>query len=87
MATAYKPPQGGKGADEEAVRVHRIRITLTSKNVVNLEKGERRRARSGCDDTLSTSTSVLGLVLWNSFGGDGSLRVADPALRSPQYAR
>lgn len=39
MATAYKPPQGGKGADEEAVRVHRIRITLTSKNVVNLEKG------------------------------------------------
>ena len=41
MATAYKPPVGaGKtGAEEETVRVHRIRITLTSKNVVNLEKG------------------------------------------------
>lgn len=55
MATAYKPPQaGGKGADEEAVRVHRIRITLTSKNVVNLEKGERgKQSVSAANSGLS----------------------------------
>jgi len=40
MSTAYKAPQGeGKSAAEELQRVHRIRITLTSKNVANLEKG------------------------------------------------
>ena len=40
MTTPYKAPQGeGKAAGEETVRVHRIRITLTSKNVANLEKG------------------------------------------------
>ena len=40
MATAYKAPQGeGKSVAEELQRVHRIRITLTSKNVANLEKG------------------------------------------------
>ena len=40
MATAYKPPQAeGKSAAEEIQRIHRIRITLTSKNVANLEKG------------------------------------------------
>ncbi len=40
MSTAYKPPQGeGKAAGEEVARVQRIRITLTSKNVANLEKG------------------------------------------------
>jgi hypothetical protein len=42
MAAAYKPPQTeGKTAAEEIQRVHRIRITLTSKNVANLEKGEQ----------------------------------------------
>lgn len=30
----------GKGLGQEEARVHRIRITLTSKNVKNLEKGE-----------------------------------------------
>lgn len=29
----------GKGLGQEEARVHRIRITLTSKNVKNLEKG------------------------------------------------
>jgi hypothetical protein len=29
------------GVEEEGPAVHRIRITLTSKNVKNLEKGER----------------------------------------------
>jgi hypothetical protein len=55
MSTAYKPPQGeGKSAAEELQRVHRIRITLTSKNVANLEKGApplpkplHRAARAG----------------------------------------
>ena len=47
MATPYKAPMGAvtKPAEEESVRVHRIRITLTSKNVVNLEKGTPTRAR------------------------------------------
>ena len=40
MSTPYKAPGGeGKSAAEELQRVHRIRITLTSKNVANLEKG------------------------------------------------
>lgn len=30
----------GKGLGQEEARVHRIRITLTSKNVKNLEKGK-----------------------------------------------
>lgn len=30
----------GKGLGQEEAHVHRIRITLTSKNVKNLEKGE-----------------------------------------------
>lgn len=55
MTTPYKAPQGeGKAAGEETVRVHRIRITLTSKNVANLEKGappplpgRRSRGRHG----------------------------------------
>ena len=38
MSAPYKAP-GGKGEyGGEAARVHRIRITLTSKNVANLEK-------------------------------------------------
>lgn len=39
MATALKPGAGKPGV-EEGEPVHRIRITLTSKNVKNLEKGE-----------------------------------------------
>ena len=40
MATAYKPPQTeGKAGDVETARVHRIRITLSSRHVANLEKG------------------------------------------------
>lgn len=36
---AYAPPKGeGKGVSEESARVHRIRITLTSRNVASLEK-------------------------------------------------
>lgn len=30
------------GVEEDAPQVHRIRITLTSKNVKNLEKGKRK---------------------------------------------
>lgn len=33
---------GGKpGQEEDVAQVHRIRITLTSRNVKNLEKGEQ----------------------------------------------
>jgi len=55
MADAYKAP-GGNSAKEvmgEVQRVHRIRITLTSKNVQNLEKGAR----------LPTPTAFI-LYLW-----------------------
>ena len=34
--------------DEAAVKVHRIRITLTSRNVKNLEKGQCRPTRCCC---------------------------------------
>lgn len=39
-------PIGKPGQEEEGAQVHRIRITLTSRNVKNLEKG-RQRARGG----------------------------------------
>ena len=37
MSAPYKAP-GAKGDEGDAPRVHRIRITLTSLNVKNLEK-------------------------------------------------
>lgn len=37
---ATKPGVEKAGVEAEAPQVHRIRITLTSKNVKNLEKGE-----------------------------------------------
>jgi hypothetical protein len=39
MAAAAKVA-GKVGVEEESAPVHRIRITLTSKNVQNLEKGK-----------------------------------------------
>ncbi len=39
MAAVQKPAAGKPGVEEEAAPVHRIRITLTSRNVSNLEKG------------------------------------------------
>lgn len=39
MATAIKPTQKPGVEEAEAAPIHRIRITLTSKNVKNLEKG------------------------------------------------
>ena len=39
LQMAYKPPVGKPGQEEEVAQVHRIRITLTSRNVKNLEKG------------------------------------------------
>ena len=36
---AYKPPARKEGLEEGASQDHRIRISLTSKNVKNLEKG------------------------------------------------
>lgn len=40
MATAIKPAQKPGVEEAEATPIHRIRITLTSKNVKALEKGE-----------------------------------------------
>jgi small subunit ribosomal protein S20e len=39
MSAPYKAPGGGAKAEGEVQQMHRIRITLTSKNVANLEKG------------------------------------------------
>ena len=41
---AYAPPmkQGKTGLEEPQEQIHKIRITLSSKNVKNLEKGEIR---------------------------------------------
>ena len=36
---------GKPGQEEDAAQVHRIRITLTSRNVKNLEKGEHQPSR------------------------------------------
>ena len=41
MATAMKPVAKAGVEEAEAAPIHRIRITLTSKNVRNLEKGAR----------------------------------------------
>ena len=40
MAAAIKPAQKPGVEEAEAAPIHRIRITLTSRNVKNLEKGE-----------------------------------------------
>lgn len=37
---AVKPAAGKPGLEEEGGQIHRIRITLTSRNVKNLEKGK-----------------------------------------------
>jgi hypothetical protein len=37
---AATKPAGKPGVEEDLPQVHRIRITLTSRNVKNLEKGE-----------------------------------------------
>lgn len=47
MADVAKPTKVGVEQAHE-VPIHRIRITLTSKNVTNLEKGERAGHRGRC---------------------------------------
>ncbi len=39
MAAVGKPAPGKVGVEEDSAPIHKIRITLTSKNVANLEKG------------------------------------------------
>lgn len=46
MATPYKPPQKQGVEESNEVAVHRIRITLTSRNVSSLEKGTWKDARA-----------------------------------------
>ena len=47
-----KGKPGYEGANTEAERIHRIRITLSSRNVANLEKGKKkgRRERRGASE-------------------------------------
>jgi hypothetical protein len=45
-AAVAKPGVEKAGVEAEVQQVHRIRITLTSRNVKNLEKGERKAARA-----------------------------------------
>jgi hypothetical protein len=41
-------PVAKPGLEEEVAQIHRIRITLTSKNVKALEKGELQAGSSTC---------------------------------------
>jgi hypothetical protein len=56
MSFVAKPVKG-EGADDGSGKICRIRITLTSRNVANLEKGECRRATvvSSCHVLLPAS--------------------------------
>ena len=54
---AYKAP-GAKAGVEESAPVHRIRITLTSKNVANLEKVCADLIRGAKDKRLKVRLST-----------------------------
>ncbi|KAL4443258.1 hypothetical protein ABPG75_010995 [Micractinium tetrahymenae] len=57
MATAIKPAQKPGVEEAEAAPIHRIRITLTSKNVKNLEKVCADLIRGAKDKQLNPSFS------------------------------
>ena len=78
MSTApYKAP-GAKADAEPEVRVHRIRITLTSKNVANLEKVCADLIRGAKEKRLKVKgpvrmpTKVLRLTVRKSPCGEGT---------------
>lgn len=52
MQMATKPAAGKPGVEENLPQVHRIRITLTSRNVKNLEKGEHLLEGGGSQQPL-----------------------------------
>lgn len=68
-APKYVPKIPGKGVDEDLAPIHKIRITLTSRNVKNLEKGAPRP-----DDQFTTAgwraafsrASLLTLRHWST---------------------
>lgn len=68
----------GKAAGEELQRVHRIRITLTSKNVANLEKVCADLIRGAKDKRLKVKgpvrmpTKVLRITTRKAPGGEGA---------------
>ena len=77
MSAPYKAP-GAKGDEGDAPRVHRIRITLTSKNVANLEKVCADLIRGAKEKRLKVKgpvrmpTKVLRLTVRKSPCGEGT---------------
>ena len=54
-----------KEIEGEAAKVHRIRITLTSRNVKNLEKGARPTVPSGtshCERACARSSAAVAAI-------------------------
>jgi len=81
MATAYKPPQTeGKAGEQETARVHRIRITLSSRQVASLEKvcadlikgAKEKRLR--VKGPVRMPTKVLRITTRKSPCGEGTRR-------------
>jgi len=76
----------GKAAGEELQRVHRIRITLTSKNVANLEKVCADLIRGAKDKRLKVKgpvrmpTKVLRITTRKAPGGEGACLLLPPRL-------
>lgn len=58
-------PAYGKEGYEDALQAHRIRITLTSRNVKSLEKGEEKWTTVG---SVGDASSVVGLARGIGFG-------------------
>ena len=74
MSAPYKAP-GAKGDEGDAPRVHRIRITLTSKNVANLEKVCADLIRGAKEKRLKVKGPVRGKAKApDRGGGRGDLR-------------
>mmetsp|Transcript_11240 Transcript_11240/g.33748 ORF Transcript_11240/g.33748 Transcript_11240/m.33748 type:complete len:124 (-) Transcript_11240:410-781(-) len=78
MAAVQKPAAGKPGLEEEAAPVHRIRITLTSRNVANLEKVSADLIRGAKEKHLKVRgpvrmpTKILGITTRKSPCGEGT---------------
>ena len=75
---ATKPAAGKPGVEEELPQVHRIRITLTSRNVKNLEKVSADLVKGAKDKQLKVKgpvrlpTKVLRITTRKSPCGEGT---------------
>jgi len=76
--SVQKPTKQAAGFDGEESRIHRIRITLTSRNVKNLEKVCADLKRGAVDKNLKVSgpvrlpTKILRLTTRKSPCGEGT---------------